>query len=391
MPTLRSRLSRVAVPLAALRLIGQGGEFLAFIILARRLGTSGFGEISVAYLICRYGGLLADWGASLKGTRDVAAGRHPNGLHDLVRRRTLTTVILTTAFVLGAIWSGHVATAPLALTIVGRGLGRDWLALGEERGIRAGIPSAAQGAAAVILCLLASSVSTAAWALGAAYAIAAFISVRLNPLPSRADEVVGERGGVDPWFLILLVADQVYASADVILISILLSTSDAGIYAAVYRFPNALVTILGLTVMGLLPGLTRVVTTGSRQFADLRRRALRIGAIAAGIVVITIPLAWIAVPIAFGSAYDPGQGPLVLLLLATAFPAFTVGLQPLYFAARREQPLALFAVGVAVLNVVINLLVIPSYGLMGAATVTLISQALVAAFYVLGTRPAMRE
>ena len=390
MPTLRLRLGRVAVPLTVLRLVGQGGEFLAFVVLARRLGTTGFGEISVAYLICRYGGLVADWGASLKGTRDVAAGRHPDGLHALVRRRDLTTVVLSLAFVIGAWATGHVAAAPLALTIVGRGVSRDWLALGEERGIRAGVPSAVQGAAAVVLCLLVDSVAGAAWAIGAAYALAALLSVRLNPLPARSDRIPDERSSVEPWFLVLLIADQVYASADVILISLLLSASDAGIYAAVYRFPNALVTILGLTVMGLLPGLTRVVTAGSRQFADLRRRAIRVGALAAGIVVVTIPLAWLAVPVVFGADYEPGQGPLVLLLLATAFPAFTVGLQPLYFAARREQPLALFAVGVAIANVAANLVLIPRHGLMGAASVTLASQVLIAAFYVLGTRPAVR-
>ena len=381
----------MAGPLTALRLIGQGGEFLAFVVLARRLGTTGFGEVSVAYLICRYGGLLADWGASLKGTRDVAAGHHPDALHELVRRRNIATAVLTALFVLGAWATGHGAVAPLALTIVGRGLGRDWLALGEEKGITAGFPSAVQGAAAVGFCLFVDSVAGAALAIGSAYAVAAMVSVRLNPLPPRSAVIPGDRSKVDSWFLVLLMADQVYASADVILISLLLSAGDAGIYAAVYRFPNALITVLGLTVIGLVPGLTRVVASDSKRFAALRRQALRVGAVAAGVVVILIPLAWIAVPVVFGTSYDPGRGPLVLLLLATAFPALTVGLQPLYFAARSERPLALFAVGVAILNVTANLLLIPRHGLMGAASVTLLSQALVAAFYVLGTRPRARR
>ena len=73
--------------------------------------------------------------------------------------------------------------------------------------------------------------------------------------------------------------------------------------------------------MGLLPGLTRVVTHDSERFAALRSQALRVGAVAAGVVVALIPLAWIAVPLVFGTPYDPGRGPLVLLLIATAFPA----------------------------------------------------------------------
>ena len=279
------------------------------------------------------------------------------------------------------------ALAPLALTIVGRGLGRDWLALGEEKGVTAGLPSAVQGVTAVVF--------LSARRLGDRSGPRHRSRLRgrrggfdpPQPASTPLRGIPGDRAKVDSWFLVLLMADQVYASADVILISLLLSAGDAGIYAAVYRFPNALITVLGLTVMGLLPGLTRVVTHDSERFAALRSQALRVGAVAAGVVVALIPLAWIAVPLVFGTPYDPGRGPLVLLLIATAFPALTVGLQPLYFAARSERPLALFAVGVATLNLTVNLVVIPRHGLMGAASVTLASQALIAAFYVLGTRP----
>ena len=202
MAALRSRLSRVAGPLTALRLIGQGGEFLAFVVLARRLGTTGFGEVTVAYLICRYGGLLADWGASLQGTRDVAAGSHPDALHELVRRRNIATTALTVFFVLGAWATGHGALAPLALTIVGRGLGRDWLALGEEKGVTAGLPSAVQGATAVVFCLLVDSVTGAASAIGAAYAVAArwfrSASSRCHPAP-RGSPAIGRRSTPGSW------------------------------------------------------------------------------------------------------------------------------------------------------------------------------------------------
>ena len=83
------RIREVVAPLALLRAGGQALEFLGFIVLARRLGTEDFGALSVAFLMCRYGGLVADWGASLKGTRDVAAGNGHDDIHALVRRREI--------------------------------------------------------------------------------------------------------------------------------------------------------------------------------------------------------------------------------------------------------------------------------------------------------------
>ncbi len=381
----RRTLTRVTAPLVALRAAGQALEFLGFVLLARRLGTEDFGIVSVAFLVCRYGGLVADWGASLKGARDVAAGRSIGDVRALVRRRTRVSLALVAAFCLGAAASGNAAVVPLALTIGGRGVSRDWLALGRERAVRSGLPPALQGALVALGAVLATSVATASLAIGLAYAAAAATSVCLNRLPSQDGEGSVSRSAADPWFLVLIVADQVYASADVILISLLLSASDAGIYAAVYRFPNAAVTIIGLVVTSLVPGLSRAVTNGA-SFSALRRRALGVGRWCGAGVVASIPLAWVLVPLVFGDAYLPGRGPLVLLLLATALPAATIGLQPLYFAAGDERHLAVYAVGIAIVSIGLDLLIIPRYGLVGAASVTLMSQALVAAFYVTATR-----
>ncbi len=381
----RSRtLARMTAPLVILRAGGQAAEFVGFVILARRLGTSEFGTVSVAYLICRYGGLIADWGASLKGSRDVAAGRPGADAWALVRRRNIVTAALVGAYIVAAVATGHGALAPLALTIAGRGLNRDWLSLGRERAVRSGTPAALQGLLVAAGAALVTTAAGAAWAIGVGYAVSALVSISLNRLPHRRIGEVPTRSAADPWFLVLLVADQVYASADVILISLLLSMSDAGIYAAVYRFPNAAVTILGLVVTSLVPGLSRAVSGGA-QVERLRRRALQVGAVCAALVVAFIPIAWILVPVVYGDAYAPGRPALAILLLATALPALTVGLQPLYFASGKDRSLALYATGVAFLSVGLDLAVIPRFELTGAATVTLLSQTLIAGFYLLAT------
>src|ERR1700704_3094992 len=105
-----------------LRAGGQALEFLGFIVLARRLGTEDFGALSVAFLMCRYGGLVADWGASLKGTRDVAAGNGHDDIHALVRRREIVSAGLAVAYVAAVVALGFPGLVPLIACIAGRGL-----------------------------------------------------------------------------------------------------------------------------------------------------------------------------------------------------------------------------------------------------------------------------
>src|SRR4029079_19517457 len=97
----------VAVPMALLRLGGQAAEFVGWAILARRLGTSAFGDVAIAFLLARYAGLVADWGASFRGARDVAArGRH-GSVHAYVRKRSLIAAGLGLGAALLAITIGY--------------------------------------------------------------------------------------------------------------------------------------------------------------------------------------------------------------------------------------------------------------------------------------------
>ena len=386
MPSPQPRLRDVAVPLGVLRASGQGLEFIGFVVLARRLGTSEFGQLSVAYLVCRYAGLLADWGASLQGPRDVATGRHPHNIRSLVRHRSLVTAALVAIYV-AVVWAmGMPSLIPLALCIAGRGLNRDWISLGRQRGLRSGVPPFLQGALMAVGVLFVHSLGGAALVIGAAWGISVVASLALNRLPA-ADQVgpAPTSSSNDPWFLILLVADQIYASMDVVLLAVLASTSEAGIYSAVYRFPNAWITVMGLVVVGVLPGVARTLAADPTQLPRLRGRALRVGGSLSLVLLALTPLCWLLLPVVFGADYRPGRGPLVLLLVATAANTATVGLQPIYFSRGDERRLATWASLTAAVNIGLNLVLIPHFGATGAASVTLLSQLMISGYYLTTT------
>lgn len=385
MPSSEPRLRTVVAPLAVLRAAGQALEFVGFIVLARRLGTEDFGALSVAFLICRYGGLVADWGASLKGTRDVAAGNGHDDVHALVRRREIVSAVLALAYVAAVVALGYFGLVPLIACIAGRGLNRDWLALGREQGTRAGITSLAQGALIAVGVLFVGSLFGASLVIGVAYAVGALLSILLNRLKHRRS---GNWSSVEGWLLLANLSDQVFQTVDTLVLALLIGASTAGIYSAVYRAPNAWMTVVGLVITGFLPGVTRRLRSDPRQLELMRRQALRIGGACALLVVASIPIAYRLVPVVLGDAYEPGRGPMCILLAAAAVMTCTAGLAPIYFAIRPDRLIALWLTLAAAINVGANFLVIPTFGMNGAAMVTLATQVLLSSFLFTQTRPS---
>ncbi len=378
-----TRWRRVGLPLLLMRVLGQGMEFGGFVFLARQLGTTDFGRLSVAFLICRYVGLVADWGASVRGVRDVAADSQPLSIDGLLRRRRLVTWLAVPGYVLSALALGQSALIPLAVTIASRGLNRDWLALGKGDGLRAGLPNALQGGLLFGGSLLAHSVGGATAVIACAYAAGLAASIVLNPVPRG---VPGAQASPDAWLLVAVLAEQVTASTDTVLLAVLRSASEAGIYAAIYRIPNAWMTVIGLLVAGLVPGIAKALGRDPDALTALRTRALRAGLLCAGGVAVTIPVAYALVATIFGPAYLPGRSALVVLLVATATMAMAAPLHPIYLSLGRDRRQAVVALVAAGANLLGNLVMIPIAGMVGAASTTLLAQLIMLVAYRRGTR-----
>ncbi|MDQ3640229.1 MAG: hypothetical protein M3450_01860, partial [Actinomycetota bacterium] len=238
------------------------------------------------------------------------------------------------------------------MTIASRGLNRDWLALGKGDGLRAGLPNALQGGLLFGGSLLVHSVGGATAVIACAYAAGLAASVVLNPVPRG---VPGAQASPDAWLLVAVLAEQVTASTDTVLLAVLRSASEAGIYAAIYRIPNAWMTVIGLLVAGLVPGIAKALGRDPDALTALRTRALRAGLLCAGGVAVTIPVAYALVATVFGPAYLPGRSALVILLVATATMAMAAPLHPIYLSLGRDRRQAVVALVAAGANLLGNL------------------------------------
>ncbi len=371
--SLSKRWRATTVPFFLLRASGQAAEFAGWIVLARRLGTSGFGELSVAFLLCRYGGLVADFGVSVRGVRDVAGGHGGAHIRSLVRVRTRVTALLAITYCALVAATGHVEFVPLVTVLMALGLNRDWLALGRERGGRAALPSAVQGLA-LFAGALAFPLDRPAAAPAFAYLAALVLSLVLNRLP--ADD--GGHVQIDAWMLAALIANQVLSTADTLLLAWLVSASDAGIYAAVYRIPNAWLALLSILRWGLLPVATSVVSEGPERAAALRTATMRWSARAGvALAVLAVPTA-LLVPVVFGSAFSSGRLPLVILMLSTAVITASAPLHDLMLALGGDRPYARYLIGAASLNLLLNFALIPAAEMNGAAFATLAANCVLA-------------
>ncbi|CAN5773919.1 hypothetical protein BH10ACT1_BH10ACT1_30900 [soil metagenome] len=388
--TIGQRWRSTTLPYLAMEGVGQASEFVGWILLARRLGTETFGELMVAVLACRYAGLIADWGASISGVRDVAEGRHPRALRALERRRILAATVLSAAYLVGAGLSGHGRLMPLVVMILCIGLNRDWIALGREQGARSGLPALVQGLTMVSLALV-STAGHPEVAPSVAYGCGLVLSLALNRLPRLRpqDEEADAPAPVDGWMLVAVLANQVLSTTDTFLIALLLTASKAGIYSAVYRLPNGWLALLVILRGGLLPLATSVRREHPEQFAGLRRSSLRWSAGSAAVLLALIPLSYVAIPRVFGHAYDDGRWPAAVLLLATALATLSAPLHHLYLAFGNDRPYAGYLVWAAILNIGLNLAAIPTLGLVGAAGATLVANAFLAAALWRGLRERM--
>ena len=374
-PSLGARWRAVTGPLLVARVFGQAAEFGGWVVLARRLGATGFGRVAVAFLVCRYAGLLADWGASLRGVIEVAAERGGGSIRALVRRRSTVTAALVAAYVGGAILSGSARLAPMAVVIACLGLSRDWLSLGQERGLRSAIPVAVQGASILAAALVLPVTRHPALPVAIGYGAAVVLSIALNRLPD------GPRGrvvGLDAWMLLAIMSTQVMSTLDTILLAALRSTHEAGVYAAIYRLPNGWVALLIIVMYGLLPVVTRSLRDDPASIGALRRSLLRWSLPASLALLALAPAAYVLVPHVFGSSYSDGRVAVVLLIVATAMQTAAVPLHSLYLARGTDRGYAGFITVAAGANVVANLALIPRFGMEGAAVATIVANGLLA-------------
>ncbi len=372
----------------------RGAAFVAAVILARRFEPAAFAVIVLAQATAQYLAMLVDFGFTITGIRLLAerpsTTRSVMGAIVCIRIAIGTLGVVATWSITMALGFSAQAVAVFVLFAVSTALAAldvSWVAQAREAtGTRALVlgGTATLALAILVIGLAIRSdpvVAPIAQVIGAGtFAVVSLVVVGrrygLPSLPDRVSTWAVARIAI-PIGLATLLA-QVYYNLDLILLGILRTSAEVGTYGAIYKI------ILGLLALGwtyslvILPRLTKARSRSLEdQRAELGRRIRQL-------VVVIVPVALLAALLSapiivtvFGPRYVDGAAPLSLLLASV--PISSVGSLVLYSlaAAGRTWALPISSGCGAVVNVILNLILISRYGMIGAAWATILAVSLV--------------
>jgi O-antigen/teichoic acid export membrane protein len=182
----------------------------------------------------------------------------------------------------------------------------------------------------------------------------------------------------------------VYFRIDSVLLRALQGERAVGLYGAVYRFFEAFVLFSAAYRSVLFPIMARAADGPAEGLGVLCRKSLRLHLMfTVGIAVFFTLQAQRIVTVVLGPAYAPAAAPLAILIWALpgAFMADT--LLHLLAAQRRQHITARAMAITAAFNLAANLALIPFLSFVGAAIVTVASEALSFALMFLAFRPTV--
>ena len=377
------------------------------IIIARYLGIEGYGQFSFAFAFVSLFAIFADFGLSTLAIREIArntklSGRYIRNISFIKLFLGILTFILIIIIIpllgksadvkmlvyLAGIWVilqsfiaffqsvfrafekmqyEAISKAAYSFSLIGIAIAAIWLNLG--------INAIIQGYIYASLIAL----------------VITFILIRKNfMMPvGKIEFKFWKYAFKETWpFALSSIFVMIYFKIGSVMLSVMTSDSAVGLYNAAYTLAFALSFFSSIATMAVFPLFSRLYLKNKKLLAESYRKFLKLillgGMIAAiGIFVFSKQI----ILLLFGQGYYDSVSVLKLLTWAQIF-AYS-GAAPIYLlASMNKQILETYAVFFgAVLNISLNLFLIPRYSYIGAGVATVVTEASVSILlYVLANR-----
>ena len=374
----------------AARLLG----FATVFVLARAIEPDGFGLVMLGVTLVIFFGILVDAGTELINVRNIA--REPERLRAIVEpilglklALSVPAAVLFGVAAFAAADSGadRLTLGLFVLVLPMAALNLRWMVLGigGSRAIAIGTVVKELVVLVGVLWLVRGLHDTTVVALlVAAGEFASSIVVlvwarrRFGLLRPRIDLQAWGNALRAGWpILVNNLARTAVISLDVVLIALLLDRHSLGLYTAAYK--PVLFAISGMALF-FVSFLAHYSAARGEDAKQAFRRTVTLA------VMVTIPAALLLavessffVELAYGEAFAGAASALALLAWSVPIAAVSEPYRQALIAGGREQLLMRNNIIGAVLNLGANLIVIPLAGIVGAAAVTLATEALIAA------------
>ena len=179
------------------------------------------------------------------------------------------------------------------------------------------------------------------------------------------------------WPLILSgITVMIYMRIDQIMIGQMLDDTQVGLFAASVRLSEIWYFVPAGIASSVFPALMKAKAQGHEVYLRRVQQMYDLMTwLAISVAIVTTVLAPFFVPLLYGKAFAPTAGVLSIQIWAGVVVCMSY-VHSAWLIIESRQKLNLYYTGTgAVLNVVFNLILIPEYGIRGAAVATLIAQA----------------
>jgi O-antigen/teichoic acid export membrane protein len=378
--------------LGSSEVIGRAVGFYATALLARKLGVDAFGYVGFAIAIVSYFGVALNVGFADIGARDVA--RNPGAATQIAADATAIRLLIAFAGILAigvaVVTFDFAPHQPIvlllsSLSLIAVALDTTWVYRGLSRNRTAGLAlfgaQLAYLAGVVFIVRIPHDVPKVPLIQFAGDTLAALVLLALlfrhgfvRPSLSGGMHLVRQSG----FITISRLLRTLIVTFDVLLLGIIAGARDVGLYTAAYRVCLLITTVAVATHVVFLPLISRAALETPRRVSEVLSRSLSLTS--AVVLPLTIGGIIVSRPLLiffFGPEYSAGANAFRLLLASIAVLSIHGTMHNVFIAqheTRREA--VIFGAG-AVLNMGLNLALIPHYGLTGAAFATLAAEAFI--------------
>jgi O-antigen/teichoic acid export membrane protein len=178
-------------------------------------------------------------------------------------------------------------------------------------------------------------------------------------------------------FFLLGVSNVLYARIDTFVLAKIQGVSALAVYAAAGRIFDFVQVVPTALTAAMLPASVRLMQESPRRLGETISRVVRLGLLFA--IPLVVSVVWLAPQITtllFGHRYSHSGAPLRIMAIGMLFSMVNSPLTLLFYAGQRTKRLVVVPAILLVLNLGMNIVAVSRYSYNGAATVTVITEAL---------------
>ena len=366
------------------------------------LGTYGYFNSIVTYFI-----LLATLGVANYGTKEISGHlqeirKNFWGIYTLQLGATFVSILLYALFCLMLPSMQNPVAYILGLSLVSKGIDISWLFQGLEDFRKITVRNITVKLVGVISIFLFVKSANDLYLYVFLLTIFELLGQLSMWLPAR--EFIGKphfdmayaRVHLKPVILLFLpqIAISLYVSLDRTMLGALASTKDVGIYDQALKLVNILLTLVTSLGSVMLPRVSNLLSSGDHKAVNKMHQMsfliynLVIFPMMAGILIVNADF----VQFFLGQDFQDARYAIAIMIFRMFFIGWTniMGIQIL-IPHNRNKEFMISTTAPAIISVGLNLLFLPKLGYIGAAIVSVLTEALVWAIQLYFTRRYLKE